>query len=34
MEQVVGFDEQDVLKELSREDLLELLRLMDNYPER
>jgi superfamily II DNA or RNA helicase len=34
MEQVVGFDEQDVLKSLSREDLLELLRLMDNYPER
>jgi superfamily II DNA or RNA helicase len=33
MEQVIGFDEQDQVKVLTREDLLELLRLMDNYPD-
>lgn len=33
MEQVIGFDDQDQVKALTREDLLELLRLMDNYPE-
>ena len=33
MEQVIGFDEQDQVKALTRDDLLELLRLMDNYPE-
>lgn len=33
MEQVIGFDDQDQIKALTREDLLELLRLMDNYPE-
>ena len=34
MEQVIGFDEQDQVKALTRDDLLELLRLMDNYPEK
>jgi SNF2 family DNA or RNA helicase len=33
MEQVIGFDDQDQAKALTRDDLLELLRLMDNYPE-
>ena len=33
MEHVIGFDEQDQLKTLSRDDLLELLKLMENYPE-
>ncbi len=33
MEQVIGFDDQDQVKALTRDDLLELLRLMDNYPE-
>lgn len=33
MEQVIGFDEETQVKVLSREDLLELLKLMDNYPE-
>jgi len=33
MEQVIGFDEETQVKVLTREDLLELLQLMDNYPE-
>ena len=33
MEQVIGFDEETQVKVLTREDLLELLSLMDNYPE-
>jgi SNF2 family DNA or RNA helicase len=33
MEQVIGFDEETQVKVLTREDLLELLKLMDNYPE-
>ncbi len=33
MEQVIGFDEENQVKVLTREDLLELLKLMDNYPE-
>ena len=33
MEEVIGFDDQDQAKILTREDLLELLSLMESYPE-